>query len=787
MPMRKSLVLGLSALLVVILGITGFRRLRMSRTPNMAGAAFAVAPRRSVAVLGFKNLSGRTELDWISTALSEELTDELAAGEQLRTVPGERVARLKADLSLPSTDTLGSEKLSEIRKALGTEIVVSGSYLEVGNRLRVDVQLLDTLTGAAIATVSDTVNEDQLLDLVSRVGGTLRTKCGLVQLTSAQAQAVKTAQTTTPLAARFYAEGLEKLRSFDALGARTLFEKAIAADDKYAMAHSALASAWLQLGYDVKAKEEAGKAVDLGSGLNREDRLWIEAQFHEAAHEPSKAVESYQTLFSTSPDNPEYGLRLVNAQLLSGAPADAQTTLADLRKLPVPAEDARIDLAEANVERSLGDSKQSLAAALVAEHKAESSGNRMVAGLSLMRQSSALDLLGQQEEALARGEKARRIFSEAGDRDDFAKVNSNLALILVRQSKFEEAKRRYQESLEEFRAIGDRHAEEVMYGQLAWVAEHQDDLNGAQKLYEQSLALARELDDKSRIADCIGSIALILSYRGDLSGAISRKEEVLAIAKESGQTQLETQTSVDLSGMLLAQGDLTGARELLVQADGLLAKTRNNRSKALSSQAWGDILTSEDRLAEAHQKYQDAINTAVRGNEKQLVPYCQMSLAELEIEEHRITDSETLLEEAEDYFHAQKNKGGEAWALGIYVRAEQESGNISAALKKARVAKVLAAHDRSLSGLDVDLAVARVEGVSGNRRLAEKELKNLLTEAEKQKNVLLALKVRLALGEIAFRSHEPSARKALTTLSSNAEAKGFLLVSKKARTLAGVQ
>src|SRR5207253_3316511 len=60
--------------------------------------------RRSVAVLGFKNASGKPDEAWISTALSEMLATELAAGERLRTIPGENVARTKHDPSLPDPD-----------------------------------------------------------------------------------------------------------------------------------------------------------------------------------------------------------------------------------------------------------------------------------------------------------------------------------------------------------------------------------------------------------------------------------------------------------------------------------------------------------------------------------------------------------------------------------------------------------------------------------------------------------------------------------------------------------
>jgi hypothetical protein len=59
--------------------------------------------RRSIAVLGFRNLSGRPEEGWLSAALAEMLSTELEAGENLRLVSGEDVARTTLDLPLADT------------------------------------------------------------------------------------------------------------------------------------------------------------------------------------------------------------------------------------------------------------------------------------------------------------------------------------------------------------------------------------------------------------------------------------------------------------------------------------------------------------------------------------------------------------------------------------------------------------------------------------------------------------------------------------------------------------
>ena len=51
--------------------------------------------------------------------------------------------------------------------------------------------------------------------------------------------AVSASMPVNPEVARLYAEGLTKLQIFDAASARTLLEKAVAAEPDYALAHSA--------------------------------------------------------------------------------------------------------------------------------------------------------------------------------------------------------------------------------------------------------------------------------------------------------------------------------------------------------------------------------------------------------------------------------------------------------------------------------------------------------------------------------------------------------------------
>jgi hypothetical protein len=214
------------------------------------------------------------------------LTTELAVGEQLRTVPGENVARMKIDLSLPDADTYGKETLANIRENLGTDAVVLGSYVPLGKgQLRLDLRLQNTAAGETMAAVSEKGTEEQLDDLVSRAGVALRQKLGAGAVSGADAASVRAALPSNTEAARLYAEGLAKIRLFDNLAARDLLEKAVAIEPTHALSHSNLAAAWAGLGYDVNAAAEAKRAFDLSQGLSRQDHLSVEGRYRETTRE----------------------------------------------------------------------------------------------------------------------------------------------------------------------------------------------------------------------------------------------------------------------------------------------------------------------------------------------------------------------------------------------------------------------------------------------------------------------------------------------------------------------
>jgi TolB-like protein/tRNA A-37 threonylcarbamoyl transferase component Bud32 len=191
-----------------------------------------------VAVLGFRNLSGREDAQWLSLALSEMLTTELAANEGLRTVLGANVDRMKMKLALADADSFEAETVRRTKQNLGTDFIVFGSYVTIGDgrdvRLRVDIRLQDSRDGRIVAVFGEIGKAADILDIVSRAGGRLRERLG-IELTPDSIASIRPSETASPEAARPYAEGLVGLRRFDAIATRELVERAIQTDPKFVL------------------------------------------------------------------------------------------------------------------------------------------------------------------------------------------------------------------------------------------------------------------------------------------------------------------------------------------------------------------------------------------------------------------------------------------------------------------------------------------------------------------------------------------------------------------------
>ncbi|HUO32363.1 MAG TPA: winged helix-turn-helix domain-containing protein, partial [Bryobacteraceae bacterium] len=425
--------------------------------PLPEGASIKIRP--SIAILGFRNLTAKPDQGWVSTALSEMFATELAAGDHLRIIPGESATRAKLDMALPDTDSYSEDTLAKIRRRLGADYVLVGSYLESSDPshdVRLDLRLQDAKSGETIATLPANGSEDDLGSLVAQAGLVLRRALAAGSVSEAEATGVRAALPPNSDSARLYAEGLNRLRHFDALGARDLLGQAVMVDPNYALAHAALSDAWSALGYSEIARNEAKQAWQLSARLPPPDRLSIEARYRETTSEWDQASRIYRNLAERFPDNADYGLRLAVAQINAGKANAALVTLENLRKRPTPlADEAAIWFAESQAAEKLGNFEQAQADATAAAGAAHTRGAQVLEADAQALECRQFVQVGRLDQAESACQAAREIYARTGDHLGLAASMAYLAAAYCNQGNASEARRLYTQALDIDREIGN--------------------------------------------------------------------------------------------------------------------------------------------------------------------------------------------------------------------------------------------------------------------------------------------------------------------------------------------
>jgi len=785
---RTSIAVAMAALMGV--GVLVYRS-RVGRPAERTGPVVglpAVKMRPSVAVLGFRNLSGREDTKWLSGALAEMLNTELAAGEHLRIIPGEQIARANRDLPWGEADTLAKDSLLRLRSNLGTDYVALGSYtiLEEGNKrlIRLDLRLQDAAAGETVAEDAVTGTEAELFDLISEAGSRMRGRLAVGNLSSEQAAQVRSSLPSSPKAARLYAEGVAKLESFDALAARDRFQAAVAADPKHASSHSQLAEAWAQLGYDTKAREEAAKAFGLSHNLSREEQLSIEGRYRELSNDLAAAIEIYRTLRTFFPDDLGYALRLAKAQSHSGQGKDALQTVALMRSLPEPAnKDARIDIAEASAAEALSDFRRSQQAAVAAAARADAQGSHLLLAAAKSREAWASMRLGDPDRAYAAYSKARQLWIAGGNQRSAAAALGGIADLLGDKGDFVGARKAFDEALLEFRRTGDMGNLASCSHNFAVLLTQQGDLPQARKHLEEALSIQREMKNERGVASDLDDIGNVMLGMGDLAGALRVKEQALEIFRRIGNKFGEWVTTLNTGEVLFAQGRLTDARAKYDEAMAGAQQLGDKRGLGYCLVDIASVLTAEDRLDDSRTVAEHSIEIRKQIHGEVQLEESRIRLAEILFEQGKPAEAEPLARSAANVFDKQNASGDASLSYAVLAHVLLAEGKTEEAQASAsRGLKLSSASGDVWMRFESALAAARADEAAGKLPEARKELAPILAQTAKFGSAGYGLEARLLQAEIAIHSGQFSAaRVELTAVKSEAQFKDFRLIARKAR------
>jgi len=780
---RRPLFVG-SGLLLLAATVVGIYL--HSSIPPVPDPVSPVVPRRSVAVLGFENRSLRQEAAWLSTALSEMLSTTLSGASDLRTLPGEVVSRMETELALSVAEPLDGEVLSQIRLNVGADLVVQGTYAAGGagadDPLEVALQVHDARTGETLAAISETGMQRQLFDLVAQVGRAILVRLGTEAPPPEAVRAVAASLPRDLEATRLYAEGLEKLRRYDVLGAVEVLEQLIVLAPDYPMAYSALGRAWAIVGDESRARTAAEHALARAAGLSREQQLLLQGAHYEAWGDWPRAVETYQILYGFFPDNLEYGLRLARTLTTADRAEDALGVVAQLRHLPPPAsQDARIDLAEGAAAKQRSDFEGERIAAVRARMKATTQGAGLLVADAWYEEGWALWNLGEPAKAVAAYQEARTHYEAAGLRGRTADMMNAIAIVHWDEGRLDEALAGLNAALAIKRETGQQGSQASIFNNISNIYKSKGELDKARTTQEEALTLRRALGDGS-ITTNLSNMANILRDLGDLEGAEQNYREAIAVARRTGRAHSEATALMNLAELQHTVGDLAGARAAHEAALRLSRAVGRGRDIGFSLWGLGRLSLTEDDLPRAVALYDSAV-VAYRSIEYELEAQgTALWLAEAYLEQGKYDEAEAILGPAVAYFRATEAPYEALVAEVLQARLFFEQDRPEEARQAVDRINTLAEDNQDFElGALIIVSTARIIAAEGQAEEALRRLRDVVEESERRRFVGMAFDARLALGEIEQRYGDAAqGERLLQALAAAASASGFALIARKA-------
>jgi DNA-binding winged helix-turn-helix (wHTH) protein/Tfp pilus assembly protein PilF/TolB-like protein len=786
------------AVLIVIAGATWFawrwKRSDVKAPGPPSEANLTPVPlRKSVAVLGFRNVSGKVDDAWLATAFSEMLSTELAGGEALRLVSGEDVANLRHSSPWSQTDTLDQETTARVGTALNSDFLVLGSYSIIGKsgkgQLRLDVRLQDAKTGEILTEVAEIGGAQDVFHVVTRVGGRLRDRLGMPRLGEPGEASVLASLPSNPEAAQLYSLGLVKLREFDYQAARGLFAQAIAAEPKFPLAHSMLSRADIFLGHDEQAKAEAKRGLDLSSGLSRVQRMEIEASYHHAMTDRARAAEIYKVLFELFPDSLDYGLQLAKLQLESYQPDAALETIRQLRRLPPPArDDPSLDLREAGIVLPK-DAEAADRLYRVAVTKALAQGKKLV----YARAEQILCWSNRQHlQAPPECREAYEVFLAAGNRDDAGSCLQLMAEANRQTGHNQEAIPLYEQALGLFKEAGDREKIGVTQNNLALILENQGQWSRAERSFRDAKQNFQAVNDKANSAEAMNNIADVLTLRGRLREAADLYRQAWELIDSSGRGRHEY-AHIQHGALLLIRGKIQEARpEIETQINSLRAYKGDPWQLANALTVLGDIEKAQGDLESARKNYQEALQIIKDANSP--VAAAQVSLANLSVAEGHADSAVPLIRQAIAEFEKEQNAGDEINGYTSLSRALLAEGKPTEARDAiAHAFRLSDLYDFPTLALSLQLVHARAAaagaklGIAGRSDLivASQEMQSVIQKSQQLGLYNIECEARLALGKLQLQINPAIGRSQLVTLASESRSRGLELFTRQAEEALG--
>jgi eukaryotic-like serine/threonine-protein kinase len=563
---RRALAAGA---LVLVLAGTGYLAWSKSRAASTTTTTAAPASVVSLAVLPFRNASGDSTLDTSGSSLSQVLATMLGQSAQVRTVAPDRLQQVLRDLRIAPNANLTSMELARVADFTSTRHVVWGQISRFGNTIRIDATLQDLDRNETIPLSAVAPSETALLAAVAELAADvqLRLSRGSSDVLSELKSTAWRPTTNSFEALRRYNEGVDLTRQGSHQPALKSFEAAVAEDENFALALSALAQSYATLGYDNEAAQFSRQAMSLSDPLPPQEKHRIAASHYRITNDADRAVESYENILKASPGD-----------------VTIRFTLGGLYE-----------------QRGELDRAREHFAAIVAQDAKFVEALLALGRVDIRR--------GQPQESLQSLDRANALAIELGNREARANVLQAIGIAHMRLNRPAEALRHYEQSLAIKREIGDKRGMAASLVQIAEVKRSLGEPKVAEQSYREALKLRREIRDNAGLSLTLIELASLLDDQfGRPAEALPLLQEALTIVRDTGNRNLEARALNNIGAVYATQARYADAQTNFERALEI-------REKAMSPQETADTLHNLATTFTRMGRYEVALQRYIRALE----------------------------------------------------------------------------------------------------------------------------------------------------------------------------